>query len=43
VIPPAVAGKRLIVLRQPVGVAITPWNFPVAMIALFLGMPMSGG
>jgi succinate-semialdehyde dehydrogenase/glutarate-semialdehyde dehydrogenase len=34
VIPPHQADKRLIVLRQPVGVAaaITPWNFPAAMI-----------
>ena len=29
-----VADKRIVVLQQPVGVtaAITPWNFPVAMI-----------
>ncbi|MGW8911290.1 aldehyde dehydrogenase family protein, partial [Brucella cytisi] len=28
------AGQRLTVIRQPVGVtaAITPWNFPAAMI-----------
>ena len=34
VIPAPVAGRRLVVLKQPVGVvaAITPWNFPVAMI-----------
>ncbi|HJZ19847.1 MAG TPA: aldehyde dehydrogenase family protein, partial [Bradyrhizobium sp.] len=34
VIPGHQADKRLIVLRQPVGVvaAITPWNFPAAMI-----------
>ena len=33
-IPPHDASKRLMVLRQPVGVAaaITPWNFPLAMI-----------
>lgn len=33
-IPAPSADRRLIVLRQPVGViaAITPWNFPVAMI-----------
>ena len=33
-IPAPTADRRLIVLRQPVGViaAITPWNFPVAMI-----------
>jgi succinate-semialdehyde dehydrogenase/glutarate-semialdehyde dehydrogenase len=34
VIPPHQSDKRLVVLRQPVGVvaAITPWNFPAAMI-----------
>jgi succinate-semialdehyde dehydrogenase/glutarate-semialdehyde dehydrogenase len=35
VIPGHNADKRILVLRQPVGVvgAITPWNFPAAMIA----------
>ena len=34
VIPSHAAGKRILVFRQPVGVvtAITPWNFPNAMI-----------
>ena len=34
VIPPHLADKRLIVIKQPIGVtaAITPWNFPNAMI-----------
>jgi succinate-semialdehyde dehydrogenase/glutarate-semialdehyde dehydrogenase len=34
VIPPHVSDKRLIVIKQPIGVcaAITPWNFPNAMI-----------
>jgi succinate-semialdehyde dehydrogenase/glutarate-semialdehyde dehydrogenase len=34
VIPPHQADKRLLVLKEPVGVcaAITPWNFPAAMI-----------
>jgi len=34
VIPPPQADKRLLVIRQPIGVAaaITPWNFPAAMI-----------
>jgi succinate-semialdehyde dehydrogenase/glutarate-semialdehyde dehydrogenase len=33
-IPPHQADKRLVVIRQPIGVcaAITPWNFPAAMI-----------
>jgi succinate-semialdehyde dehydrogenase/glutarate-semialdehyde dehydrogenase len=35
VIPSFAAGKRILVLKEPVGVvaAITPWNFPNAMIA----------
>jgi len=35
VIPTFKAGTRIIVLKQPVGVvaAVTPWNFPNAMIA----------
>ena len=34
IIPCDTAGKRIFVLRQPIGVAaaITPWNFPIAMI-----------
>ena len=34
VIPPHLADKRLIIIKQPIGVtaAITPWNFPNAMI-----------
>lgn len=34
VIPAPAADRRLIVLKQPIGVvaAITPWNFPIAMI-----------
>ncbi|ARU94404.1 NAD-dependent succinate-semialdehyde dehydrogenase [Tatumella citrea] len=34
VIPPTQPDKRLLVIKQPVGVcaAITPWNFPAAMI-----------
>lgn len=34
-IPAATSGKRLMAIRQPVGVAaaITPWNFPASMIA----------
>ncbi|HET6469437.1 MAG TPA: NAD-dependent succinate-semialdehyde dehydrogenase [Geminicoccaceae bacterium] len=33
-IPETVAGRRILVLKQPVGVCalITPWNFPAAMI-----------
>ena len=34
IIPPHMADKRILALRQPIGVvaAITPWNFPAAMI-----------
>ena len=34
VIPPNVPGRRLVTVRQPVGVCalVTPWNFPAAMI-----------
>jgi len=44
-IPATVPGKRLMVLRQPVGiaVAITPWNFPVAMIARKLAPAVAAG
>ena len=35
IIPSHQAGKQIVVLKQPIGVvgAITPWNFPNAMIA----------
>ncbi len=34
VIPSPIAGRRLLVFKEPIGVAaaITPWNFPLAMI-----------
>ncbi len=34
IVPTHAAGKRILVLKQPIGVvaAITPWNFPNAMI-----------
>ena len=37
--------KRLLVLRQPVGVvaAITPWNFPSAMISRKVGAALAAG
>jgi succinate-semialdehyde dehydrogenase / glutarate-semialdehyde dehydrogenase len=45
VIPTHQADKRLIVLRQPVGVvaAITPWNFPLAMITRKAGPALAAG
>jgi succinate-semialdehyde dehydrogenase/glutarate-semialdehyde dehydrogenase len=44
-IPPHQADKRLLVLRQPVGVvaAITPWNFPLAMITRKAGPALAAG
>ncbi|MFC5753238.1 NAD-dependent succinate-semialdehyde dehydrogenase [Actinomadura rugatobispora] len=38
-------GKRVLVLRQPVGVtaSITPWNFPLAMITRKLGPALAAG
>ena len=45
VIPGHVAGTRLLTLRQPVGVvaAITPWNFPAAMLARKLAPALAAG
>jgi succinate-semialdehyde dehydrogenase/glutarate-semialdehyde dehydrogenase len=45
VIPTHDATKRLITIRQPIGViaAITPWNFPQAMIARKLGPALAAG
>lgn len=44
-IPASAPDKRLLVLRQPVGVccAITPWNFPSAMITRKLGPALACG
>lgn len=45
VIPGHVPDRRILVLKQPVGVvaAITPWNFPSAMIARKLGPALAAG
>ena len=45
VIPPHMADKRLIVIKQPIGVtaAITPWNFPNAMIARKVAPALAAG
>jgi succinate-semialdehyde dehydrogenase/glutarate-semialdehyde dehydrogenase len=48
IIPPHQADKRIVVIKQPIGVvaSITPWNFPIAMItrkcapALAAGCPV---
>ncbi len=45
VIPTHQADKRLLVLRQPIGVvaAVTPWNFPAAMITRKAGPALAAG
>ncbi len=45
VIPAHQADKRLLVIRQPVGVtaAITPWNFPAAMLTRKAGAALAAG
>ncbi len=45
VIPGHQSDKRILVLRQPIGVvaAITPWNFPAAMITRKAGPAIAAG
>lgn len=45
VIPPHAKDKRIVVVKQPVGVAalITPWNFPSAMITRKVGPALAAG
>jgi succinate-semialdehyde dehydrogenase/glutarate-semialdehyde dehydrogenase len=45
VLMPHQADKRLVVMKQPIGVygAITPWNFPNAMITRKVGPGMAAG
>jgi succinate-semialdehyde dehydrogenase/glutarate-semialdehyde dehydrogenase len=45
VIPGHQRDKRIVVLRQPIGVvaAITPWNFPAAMITRKAGPALAAG
>jgi succinate-semialdehyde dehydrogenase/glutarate-semialdehyde dehydrogenase len=44
-IPPNAKGRRIIVQKQPIGVfaAITPWNFPAAMITRKAGPGWAAG
>jgi succinate-semialdehyde dehydrogenase/glutarate-semialdehyde dehydrogenase len=44
-IPGHQADKRIIVIKQPIGVtaAITPWNFPAAMITRKVGPALAAG
>ncbi|HRN61344.1 MAG TPA: NAD-dependent succinate-semialdehyde dehydrogenase [Luteimonas sp.] len=45
VIPPPVAGRQMLAVKEPVGViaAITPWNFPAAMIARKIAPALAAG
>ncbi|MDR7482363.1 MAG: NAD-dependent succinate-semialdehyde dehydrogenase [Armatimonadota bacterium] len=45
IVPPPVAGKRLWVLKQPLGVvaAITPWNFPATMVTRKIAPALAAG
>jgi succinate-semialdehyde dehydrogenase/glutarate-semialdehyde dehydrogenase len=45
VIPAPIAGRRMLALKEPVGVvaAITPWNFPAAMIARKIAPALAAG
>ena len=45
VLQPQRAGQRIVVLKQPIGVcaAITPWNFPAAMITRKVGPALAAG
>jgi succinate-semialdehyde dehydrogenase / glutarate-semialdehyde dehydrogenase len=45
VIPATQAGRRIVVIKQPVGVvaAITPWNFPNAMITRKAAAALAAG
>jgi succinate-semialdehyde dehydrogenase/glutarate-semialdehyde dehydrogenase len=44
-IPAPTADKRIVVIKQPIGVcaAITPWNFPAAMITRKAGPALAAG
>jgi succinate-semialdehyde dehydrogenase/glutarate-semialdehyde dehydrogenase len=44
-IPAPMGDRRLLVLKQPIGVtaAITPWNFPIAMITRKAGPALAAG
>ena len=45
VIPEPAHGRRIIVTKEPVGVAaaITPWNFPIAMLARKIAPALAAG
>ena len=45
VVDDPLAGHRILVMKQPIGVvaAITPWNFPAAMITRKCGPALAAG
>ncbi|TPG61863.1 NAD-dependent succinate-semialdehyde dehydrogenase [Ewingella americana] len=45
IIPPVKDGSRIFATREPIGVvaAITPWNFPLAMLTRKLGPALAAG
>lgn len=45
VIPTPASNKRIIVIKQPIGVvaAITPWNFPISMITRKISPALAAG
>lgn len=45
VIPPHTEDRRIVVIKQPIGViaAITPWNFPLAMITRKIAPALAAG
>jgi succinate-semialdehyde dehydrogenase/glutarate-semialdehyde dehydrogenase len=45
IIPEPVRGRKMMVVKEPVGVvaAITPWNFPLAMIARKIAPALAAG
>ncbi len=44
-LPPLIPGKKQMVVKEPVGVvaAVTPWNFPLAMIARKIAPALAAG
>jgi succinate-semialdehyde dehydrogenase/glutarate-semialdehyde dehydrogenase len=44
-IPTTIASRRYVTIKQPIGVcaAITPWNFPIAMITRKVGCALAAG
>lgn len=45
VVPASTPGRRILVIRQPVGVvaALTPWNFPLSMVARKIAPALAAG